>query len=82
MRTDGSRALAAWMRQTGTTQAEIATRVGVGQATVSRWTTGAIRPEGAHRAALRLLAGIDPEAWLTGVERRRLQRMSSTGTEG
>lgn len=82
MRTDGSRSLLRWMRRTGTRQATLAARIGVGQATVSRWASGAIRPEGAHRTALRSIAGIEEDAWLTAAERRRLERLASTGTEG
>ncbi len=86
--TEGRQQLAAWMdADKNRTQAFVAEQVGTSQPAVSAWLRGIYRPEPPYRSALKLLAGIPEEAWLTSAERRALDEavariQSATGTDG
>ncbi len=84
-RTDGSKRLALWLKNRRITQAALADLVGVEQATVSRWVTGAGRPESPFRDAIASITGVEATSWLTPRERALVERVAAlpaTGTEG
>jgi plasmid maintenance system antidote protein VapI len=58
-------ALRAWMALTGSSQADLAERLGVHQTTVSAWLRNAWKIQGAHAFALERLTGIKAETWFS-----------------
>lgn len=59
MRSEGSRLLGA----VNMTHRQIASRLGVGRATVARWVSGQSVPTGQHRRAMQAAFGIPMQAW-------------------
>jgi transcriptional regulator with XRE-family HTH domain len=65
-------------------QSWLADQLGIEQPSVSNWLNGQSRPEPHHRTALRLIAGVMEDLWLTADERAVIRRAAdvATGTEG
>lgn len=74
MKTDGARRLGEWLKDNETTQAAFALHLGLSGAAVSRWVSGALRPEPAHRDAIARATGIEADAWLSAAEKRLIDR--------
>lgn len=69
--TEGRRKLIAWMRRAHLTQVGLALRLGVAQASVSRWLSGQARPSAYDRETLRAATAIPIDAWDTSEERAK-----------
>lgn len=69
--TAGHRALRRWMGER--TRGSVAADLGCTAAAVTQWITLLSVPDTVSRIILQEIAGIAPEAWLTGSERERLR---------
>ena len=84
--TEARDALRVWLRECAFTLAEVAGWLDVSQPTVSRWLSGANRPDEPQRSALEdLTDGRVPARWWLYLNERELldrARALRTGTEG
>lgn len=76
-KTDGAKRLAAWLKESKTSQTQFAADLRVGQSTVSRWLSGHLRPEPAYREAIERRTGIEATAWLSKAEKELLESITS-----
>lgn len=93
-RVRGRLLLLKWFNADRTTRTRVGLgqRLGVSGQAVSRWVTGAARPEGHIRSLLAIVTGVPADEWMTPAERKgravAIERavqgadLPRTGTEG
>ncbi len=75
--TPGRKALIEFLQaDAGRSQRWLARLLEVGQSCVSLWVRGQCCPDNVHIEALRVVAGIPADAWLTDEDREKLARVA------